>query len=124
MYHLRFRKGEPYPAWWIWVLLSFLAIFGTIVDNITTAIGAKKYGGGQAAFWFSLVGLIIGSVAFFPLGMIAGPFLGAFLAEWLVRQQAPRKAALAGLGALLGLLSGVGCKIFITLVMVLVIAFY
>lgn len=110
--------GAPYPPWWIWLILTLMAIFGTFVDNLTTAFGARKFGGGRWAFWFSLLGLIIGTLMFFPLGFILGPFAGAFLAEWLVVRRPVREAAQAGLGATLGLLSGVACKILIALMMI------
>lgn len=114
-------QGEPYPAWPVWVWLVLLAVFGTFVDNLTTALGAKRFGGGRAAFWFSLLGLVIGTVFFFPEGLILGPFAGAFVAEWLLARRSPKDAAKAGLGATLGMLSGAGCKILIAFIMMLTI---
>jgi len=114
-------KGDPYPGWQLWASLTLLAIFGTFVDNIATAIGAKKFGGGRSAFWFCMLGLVIGSLAFFPLGVIIGPFTGAFLAEWLIAGSEPKAAAKAGLGAALGLLTGIGCKLLIAFIMIALI---
>lgn len=114
-------KGEPYPDWRMWALLALLAIIGTFIDNLTTALGAKKFGGGKAAFWFSLLGLILGTIFLFPIGIIAGPFAGAFLAEWLIARRSLRAAAKAGAGAMLGMLSGIGCKFIIAFAMIALI---
>ena len=73
--------GDPYPFWWFWVILLALAVFGTLVDNITTAMGARKFGGSKHAFWGSMIGLFVGAFFVFPFGIIIGPFLGAFIAE-------------------------------------------
>ncbi len=109
--------GEPYPEWWFWLIEVLLAVFGTLVDNLTTAIGARKFGGSKSAFWFSMLGLFIG-VFFFPLGLLVGPFLGAFIAEiWLARRNM-KQSARTGLGATMGLLAGVVCKLIVSGIMI------
>ena len=109
--------GAPYPAWWFWVILLALAVFGTLVDNITTAMGARKFGGSKHAFWGSMIGLFIGAFFAFPFGIIIGPFLGAFIAEYKFQSQTARDSAKSGLGATLGLLAGVLAKLVITGIM-------
>ena len=101
--------GEPYPAWWFWVLLAALAVFGTLVDNITTALGARKFG--------SMVGLFVGAFFVFPFGIIIGPFLGAFIAELKFQKKNTKESAKSGLGATLGLLAGVLGKIIVVSIM-------
>ncbi len=114
-----FAKGAPYPAWWIWVLLAALMIFGTIVDNITTMMGARRFGSSKAAMWGTLPGIIIG--AFFPpFGLIIGPFAGAFLAEMIFARKDAKASASSGMGATLGYLAGVVCKLLIAGVMMLI----
>lgn len=112
--------GQPYPAWWLWLILALLAIFGTLVDNITTAMGAKKFGGSKQAFWFSMLGLFIGAFFVFPIGIIAGPFLGAFIAELVIVRKNAKDSAKSGFGAMLGLLAGVLCKVIITIIMLII----
>lgn len=112
--------GQPYPAWWIWLILALLAIFGTLVDNITTAMGAKKFGGSKQAFWGSMLGLFIGAFFAFPIGIIVGPFLGAFIAELVLVRKNAKESAKSGVGAMLGLLAGVLCKVIITVIMLIV----
>jgi uncharacterized protein YqgC (DUF456 family) len=49
-------------------------------------------------------------VFFFPIGLLLGPFGGAFVGELIARKPI-RAAALGGLGAFLGFLSGVCIKV-------------
>ena len=105
--------GEPYPAWWFWMILLALAVFGTLVDNITTALGARKFGGSNHAFWGSMIGLFVGAFFVFPFGIIIGPFLGAFIAELHFQRKSTKDSAKSGLGATLGLLAGVLGKIIV-----------
>ena len=112
--------GAPYPAWWFWVILLALAVFGTLVDNITTAMGARKFGGSKHAFWGSMIGLFVGAFFVFPFGIIIGPFLGAFFAELHFQRKSTKDSAKSGLGATLGLLAGVlGKIIIVSLILVL-----
>lgn len=109
--------GEPYPAWWFWGIMALLAIFGTLVDNITTAMGARKFGGSKQAFWGSMIGLFLGAFFVFPFGIIIGPFAGAFVAELYFQKKNARDSAKSGLGATLGLLAGVFGKVIIMSIM-------
>lgn len=109
--------GEPYPSWWFWGILLALAVFGTLVDNITTAMGARKFGGSKQAFWGSMIGLCVGAFFVFPFGIIIGPFLGAFIAELHFQKKNARDSAKSGLGATLGLLAGVLGKIITVSIM-------
>ena len=111
--------GEPYPAWWFWMILLALAVFGTLVDNITTALGARKFGGSNHAFWGSMIGLFVGAFIVFPFGIIIGPFLGAFVAELHFQKKNAKDSAKSGLGATLGLLAGVLAKMLIVGVMLI-----
>lgn len=115
-------KGEPYPAWWFWGIQLALAIFGTLVDNLTTALGARKFGGSKYAFWFSLLGLLIGAF-FFPFGLIFGPFVGAFIAEISLARNNLKQSARAGFGATIGLLAGVICKVIVSSIMMVLCIF-
>ena len=109
--------GDPYPSWWFWVILLALAVFGSLVDNITTAMGARKFGGSKHAFWGSMIGLFIGAFFVFPFGIIIGPFLGAFIAELKFQKKNTKESAKSGLGATLGLLAGVLGKIIVVSIM-------
>ena len=112
-----FAAGEPYPSWWFWGSMLALAVFGTLVDNITTALGARKFGGSRQAFWGSMIGLFVGAFFVFPFGIIIGPFLGAFIAELKFQKKNTKESAKSGLGATLGLLAGVLGKIIVVSIM-------
>lgn len=112
-----FAAGEPYPSWWFWGSMLALAVFGTLVDNITTALGARKFGGSRQAFWGSMIGLFVGAFFVFPFGIIIGPFLGAFVAELHFQKKNAKDSAKSGLGATLGLLAGVLGKIIVVSIM-------
>ena len=105
--------GEPYPSWWFWMIMLVLAVFGTLVDNLTTALGARKFGGSKQAFWGSMIGLFVGAFFVFPFGIIIGPFLGAFVAEWHFQKKNAKDSAKSGIGATLGTLAGALVKMLI-----------
>ena len=113
--------SETVTSVWMWALLALLALLGSFADNIFALLGAKRYGCSRAAFWCSLLGIIVG-VFFMPLGLFLGPFLGAFLGEMLFAQRSVGASAKSGLGALIGTLVGMGAK-FIIAGMMLVIFF-
>ena len=81
----------------------------TALDYIVPAIGAKKFNCSKLGVWGCTIGAIVG-IFFFPLGLLLGPFLGAFIGELLAKKTVGA-AALGGLGALLGVLSGVVIKL-------------
>lgn len=112
-------EGLSYP-WYLWVLLILLCIIGGLVDNITTSMGCKKYGGSKAAIGGSIIGLVIG--AFFPpVGIILGPFLGAFGAEYFIAKRSMKAGAQVGLGATLGMVAGMLAKLLIAALMLLLV---
>lgn len=101
-----FAKGEPYPAWWVWGVVTVLGIFGFLVDNATTAMGAKRFGSSKSAIVCSILGLLIGGLFLFPMGLFIGPFIGAFAAELFLARKSAKQAVRSGLGATLGVMAG------------------
>ena len=114
--------GEPYPSLWLWIVLSLLAVVGTFADNICALLGARRYGCSRAALWCSIIGIIAGVIFFFPIGLLAGPFLGAFLGELLITRRSVGASARSGLGALLGTLIGMLVKFIIAAAMLIIFA--
>lgn len=112
-------SGSPYPSWWLWVILVLLSTAGTFADNVTSLLGARRFGCSKAALWGTFIGAIVG--AFFPpLGLILGPFAGAFLTELFYVRKDAKASATAGLGATLGYLAGVVAKLIIAFIMLVI----
>lgn len=119
------------PLAWLGLLLAFFsdycelsipgliitAIFAALVsvlDNILPVTMTKKFGGSKAAVTGSTIGLIIG---FFigPVGMILGPFAGAFLGELINKRGSFDGVFKAACGAFVGFLTGTGLKMICVL---------
>ncbi|WP_161880344.1 DUF456 domain-containing protein [Deinococcus alpinitundrae] len=97
-----------------WPDLPFLITFGVLtllismVDNVSSAWGARRFGGSKQAAWGALIGGLVG--LFIPFGLIVGPLLGALLAELLVVRKPPLAALKSAYGTVLGVLGGVAAK--------------
>ena len=98
------------------VLLGLLTALSVVADFVATAAGAKRVGAGPLAVWGAAVGTLAG-VFFGPVGLLAGPFLGALLGE-LWHTRALRRATHVGLATWLGLLVGTVLKLALAFAMV------
>ena len=111
-----FFSFEPFGAgFWIVQTLIVVALF--VADYVVGAWGVKKFGGSRHSVIGSTLGIIVGAF-FFPIGLVIGPFAGAFIGE-LLAGSAPGKAAKVSVGSLLGLLSSTIVKIVLQLAMVI-----
>ena len=95
--------------------LNTLVVWGIIVaavsviDYVVPMFLTKATGGSKYAARGALIGLIAG-IILTPIGMIAGSFLGAFLAElWWAKKDAT-SALEAAFGSFLGFILGTGIK--------------
>jgi uncharacterized protein YqgC (DUF456 family) len=112
--------GFAKVGWFPLVLIGLLTVMTFVVDVAATALGAKRLGASPLA----LVGAGVGSVTglFFGfVGVLAGPFIGAVLGEYLARRDL-RQAGKVGLGTWLGIVLGGAAKIALLLAMVGVFA--
>lgn len=107
-----YSHGEPYPSVWLWVLLALLALLGCVADNLCSLVGAKRFGCSRAAMWCSVAGMIVG-LFFPPIGLFAGPFIGAFVGELLLSNRSWGASAKSSVGVLVGILCGMGVKFLI-----------
>tara|TARA_A100001015_G_scaffold10119_1_gene12226 strand:+ start:3674 stop:4171 length:498 start_codon:yes stop_codon:yes gene_type:complete len=95
-------------------LIIALGVF--LLDYFIPMIGAKKFGGTKAGATGATLGLLIGVLFMGPIGIFAGPFIGALFGE-LIRDFSDKKTALkAAMGSLIGFLTGVFLKFSVTLV--------
>jgi uncharacterized protein YqgC (DUF456 family) len=94
--------------WWITVLVVLTA-FAMLVDFVSGAFGAKKFGASPRAALGATIGAIAG-IWFLPIGFFVGPFIGAVLGE-LSAQRTLGDASRAGVGATIGLVLGTAAKL-------------
>ena len=91
------------------VVLGLLTALSVVVDFLAAALGAKRVGASRLA----LVGAVIGTFAgliFGPLGLLAGPFVGALVGE-LIHVRELRQATRVGIGTWLGIVLGTVLKL-------------
>ena len=95
-------------GWFSLAVMLALTVFGSIADNVATLIGARRAG----ASWWGVAGAGAGMVvglAFGLPGILIGPAVGAFTAEYL-RNPDFRAAGWAGAGGVFGFLLGIVAK--------------
>ncbi len=97
---------------------GLLAAFTFVVDYLANAWGVTRFGGSKAAIWGGVLGLLFGAFVFPPLGLLVGPFAGAFLAE-LAASRRSFHAFRVGAGSLVGFLGGTAVKLGIEMVMII-----
>lgn len=97
-------------------LFAALTVLSIFVNYISATLGAKKFGSSKYGTWGALLGTFIGLFIFPPLGIFIGPWLGAMMGEYIYRKDLNR-AFQAGVGAVVGLLSGIVFDLVIALVM-------
>ena len=103
---------------YFYILQAIALIFVFLIDNIASAAGAKRFGGSSQAAWGALVGTIVG-VFLGPLGIIICSFLGAVVAEVLLKKTELRQAVRSGFGTIIGILGGTVLKLFVEILMII-----
>ncbi|MDC1106236.1 DUF456 domain-containing protein [Prolixibacteraceae bacterium] len=104
-----FLPNVVIPEWYVVTFWTLLMVTITVIDNLLPAWGTKKYGGTKYGMWGSVIGLFIG-LSFFPIGLVVGPFLGAFLGERISGHNS-KSATRAGVGSFIGLVAGTLLKL-------------
>ncbi len=117
---MAFALGEPYPSWWVWGIVVLLCALSFVIDNVSTYVGARRFGSSRAAIWGSILGVFAGAFLF-PLGVLLGPFAGAFLAEFFIVRKNTQESLKSGTGALLGYVAGVLGKMLLCAAMLVLV---
>ena len=108
--------GFVQVGWTTVGVLGVLTALAWLIDFLAAALGAKRLGASQRAFWGAAFGAFAG--IFFGLpGIVLGPFVGAVVAE-LSAGRDIQQAGRAGYGAWLGIVLGTAAKLAIAFLMV------
>ena len=95
----------------IWIAIVAVA---TIMDYVIQPYFTKITGGSKLAVRCSIAGLIAGMIFFPPVGIILGPFIGAFIAEFIINKKPLKNSLAAAGGAFLGFILGTGLKLAVS----------
>lgn len=103
----------------VWAVVTVVV---GLIDFFLTPWMTRRFGGSKAAEWGSLLGLVAGFFIPlpFPVGPLFGPFLGALIAEKIVRNQSFEHSARAAFGSFLSFFVGTGIKLIICISMIAV----
>ena len=91
------------------IIWGVVVLIVSVVDYVVPMYFTKLTGGSKYAERGALIGLVAG-IILTPIGMIAGSFLGAFIAEIQWGKKTSSEALLAALGSFLGFILGTGIK--------------
>lgn len=107
---LQLRAVPPFSTKFLLIWAAVVVVV-TILDYVIPIYGTKKFGGSNAGVWGCTIGLIAG-FWLGPLGVIIGPFVGAYIGEWVSVQNSD-KAFRAAIGSFLGFLTGTLLKLVV-----------
>lgn len=96
----------------IWAGITLLV---TGLDYVIPIYGTKRFGGTKYGMWGCVIGLI-GGLWLGPVGLILGPFAGAFIGE-LIGNAKSEHALRAAIGSFAGFLFGTLMKLVVCFVM-------
>ena len=114
----RLMKGaDAGIAWWGFAILILLMAVSQVFEIMSGSLGAKWFGGSKWGAVGALVGGIVG-LFFFPIGLLAGPLVGAFGFEMLFAKKKSRESAVSGVGSVVGTVAGMGFKIAVGVLMI------
>lgn len=107
----------PEPAFTNQFMLNWAAIvfLVTVLDYVAPVYGAKRYGGTKWGVNGSILGVILGFLLIGPVGLIVGPFIGAYIGE-LITGKGASIALKAAFGTFVGFLAGTFVKIIVALI--------
>jgi uncharacterized protein YqgC (DUF456 family) len=109
------KSQPPFDARFLW-LWAGITLLVTALDYWMPVYSTKKFGGSKYGIWGCTIGLIIG-LWMGPLGIVFGPFVGAFVGE-IIANQNSSNAFKAAVGSFVGflfstLLKLIACSIMI-----------
>ena len=110
----QFQSTPPYNTDFL-LTWAGITLVVTGLDYVIPIYGTKRFGGTKYGMWGCIVGLI-GGLWLGPLGLIIGPFVGAFAGE-LIGNANSEHALRAAVGSFVGFLLGTLLKLIACFVM-------
>lgn len=110
----QFREPNPFTTRFL-VIWAVITVIIVVLDYLVPIWGTKRYGGTKYGIWGCTLGFLL---AFWmgPIGIIAGPFIGAFVGE-MIAQQNSKIALRAAWGSVVGFLLGTVIKLIACVMM-------
>lgn len=102
------------------LIAGVIAALITVLDYVAPMWITNKKGGSKYAMWGAGIGMIVG-LFFGPLGVIAGPFIGAFIGEMLAGTSADKAFNVAFMSFIAFMLT-TGIKFIYCMIVIAVIA--
>jgi len=99
------------------ISVHYIAIMGTLtllsvlVDYIAGVWGAKRAGSSKPGMFGAGLGIVVG-IFFGPIGILVGPWLGAFAGEYLVLRDVSQAINVAT-GTVIGIFAGIAFKVLL-----------
>lgn len=122
---LQMKKNAPFEEDFL-IVMGLISLAVTILDYIVPIMGTKKFGGSKLGVRGSIVGLIaaifvlpvLGIVIgpFGLIGILAGPFLGAYVGE-LIANKDSQTAFRSAIGSFIGFMAGTLMKLIYSLIL-------
>ncbi len=110
----QFRNPDPFSSEFLWIWAAVI-IVSLVLDYMIPIWGTKKYGGTKYGVWGCTLGFLL---AFWmgPIGVIAGPFICAFIGE-SIAGQSTNQSLKAAWGSFVGFLFGSLLKLILCFLM-------
>jgi uncharacterized protein YqgC (DUF456 family) len=110
-FYTDFEKISPL----LLLILFFVAILSTFIDNIVAALGAKKMGGSKWGMLGAILGGIFGFIIGNFIGFVLGPLIGATLFELIFADKELNEAFKSGVGSLIGVFISIFLKVAVNI---------
>lgn len=108
------RSDTPFTSKFLWIWAG-ITVAVTALEYIIPVVSTKRFGGSNYGLWGCTIGLIAG-FWFGPVGIILGPFVGAFIGEVLATSNS-QQALKAAWGSFIGFLLGTLLKLVACVIM-------
>jgi uncharacterized protein YqgC (DUF456 family) len=103
-------------TWTVLLVFLGLTLFTIVTDIVAPLVGAKTYRASWHGIAGASLGLLLGVLLLGPLGVLAGPFLGAVFGE-MWHGKTSDQAVRAARGTIIGYVAGSAIKLAVVVTM-------